>query len=128
ACPGAAAPIGAAGGTLVTAGGMVGDAGWVSDGGRVGVAEPLPEGGARLTAPPGSGTEAGGTGGGRSENSCARAAVWPKNDSATASMNAGSSRPLRRHLMMPSPPRFMLPAFHRKHGKFKPPKPRAIPD
>ena len=37
----------------------------------LGGAAPGPEGGARLTAAPGSGTAAGGTGGGRSENNCA---------------------------------------------------------
>src|SRR5215467_10982164 len=69
--PGAAAPMGAAGGTVETEGGMVGEAGCVSVGGRLGGAAPGPEGGARLTAAPGSGTAAGGTGGGRSENNCA---------------------------------------------------------
>src|SRR6478752_2178588 len=64
ACPGAAALRGAAGGTLVTAGGgMLGVFGCVRVGGRLGGGPaPGPEGGARLTAPPGSGTEAGGTG------------------------------------------------------------------
>ena len=50
---------------------MLGVFGCVRVGGRLGGPAPGPEGGARLTAPPGSGTEAGGTGGGRSEKSCA---------------------------------------------------------
>src|SRR5690242_415752 len=75
--PGTAALSGAAEGTVVTAGGgMLGVTGWVRVGGRLGGPAPGPEGGARLTAPPGSGTEAGGTGGGRSEKSCACAALW----------------------------------------------------
>src|SRR3954471_20170229 len=55
--PGTAALSGAAGGTVVTVGGITGETGWVRVGGRLAG----PEGGARLTAPPGSGTEAGGT-------------------------------------------------------------------
>ncbi|MGX1060862.1 hypothetical protein AB7M39_000227 [Bradyrhizobium diazoefficiens] len=126
-CPGAAALSGAAGGTVVTAGGgMLGEIGWVRVGGRLGGAAPGPEGGARLTAPPGSGTDAGGTGGGRSEKSCAWATPCPRMTRHAARINAGSSDTLRRHPMMPSPPIVMPPAFHRKRGKFKPLKPQEI--
>jgi AAHS family 4-hydroxybenzoate transporter-like MFS transporter len=62
----------------VPGGGMLGVVGCNRVGGRLGGPAPGPEGGARLTAPPGSGTEAGGTGGGRSEKSCACAAFWPR--------------------------------------------------
>jgi hypothetical protein len=45
----------------------------------------------------------------------------PKKTTAhKANAITGSSRPLRRHLPMPSPPKIMAPAFHRKRGKFKP--------
>src|SRR5206468_10318779 len=96
ACPGTAALSGATGGTVVIAGGIVGEAGCIRVGGRLGGAAPGPEGGARLTAPPGSGTEAGGTGGGRSEKSCACAAPWqrvnwPSVSRHTATISPGSS-------------------------------------
>src|SRR6266700_3609506 len=97
ACPGAAALSGGADGTVETTGGMVGDAGWVRVGGRFGGAAPGPDGGARLTAPPGSGTEAGGTGGGRSEKSWAWATPRPKVASPRtrhAARNTGSSNAL----------------------------------
>jgi hypothetical protein len=138
ACPGAAALRGAADGTLVTAGGgMLGVFGCVRVGGRLGGGPaPGPEGGARLTAPPGSGTEAGGIGGGRSENSCACAVFWTDTTKHAAKANgktngktncktndrpsAGISLPPRRHPTMPLPPGVMPSAFHRKRGKFKP--------
>src|SRR5689334_539279 len=126
-CPGTAALSGGADGTVETAGGgMLGVVGCIRVGGRLGGPAPGPEGGARLTAPPGSGTEAGGTGGGRSEKSCACAALWPAITRHAARISAGASLPLRRHPMMPSPPRVMPPAFHRKRGKFKPLKPQEI--
>src|SRR3954469_22990374 len=101
ACPGAAALSGAAGGTVDIAGGRVGDAGWGRAGGRLGGAAAGPDEGAKLTAPPGSGTEAGGTGGGRSEKSWAWAAPGPRTRQAARS--TGSSNAMRRHLMMASP-------------------------
>ena len=57
ACPGVDAPGGA------TTGGTAATEGCVNGAGRLGI-EAGPEGGARLIALPGSGTEAGGTGGG----------------------------------------------------------------
>src|SRR5581483_5530809 len=77
ACPGARLG-GAAGGKAAAGGGLsegwvsVGwpGSGWVSTGGRF---EDGPDDGARLTAGPGSGTAAGGTGGGRSLNNWALA-------------------------------------------------------
>ena len=55
---------------------------------------PGPEGGARLIAGAdgASGTEAGGTGGGRSVNICAETVAWPTKASTAASASAGSSR------------------------------------
>src|SRR5262245_37332018 len=73
ACPGAAAPGGGvAGGVLASDGWLMFGCvrvGWVRVGGRTGP-DPGPEGGARFIAGPlgASGTAAGGTGGGRSEN------------------------------------------------------------
>ncbi|GLH77842.1 hypothetical protein SSBR45G_27500 [Bradyrhizobium sp. SSBR45G] len=64
---------------------------------------PGPEGGARLTAAPGSGTEAGGTGGGRSLNSWADAGDTAKQASGHAKASASDSRPLRRKPMDPRP-------------------------
>src|SRR4051812_28986947 len=64
---------------------------------------PGPEGGARLTAAPGSGTEAGGTGGGRSLNSCAAAGVAAKAASRQDKAGTSHSRPLRRNLVNPRP-------------------------
>src|SRR3569833_2055165 len=63
-CPGTAALSGAAGGTVLTAGGgMLGVFGCIRVEGRLGGPAPSPEGGARVMAPPGSGTAAGGPGG-----------------------------------------------------------------
>src|SRR5580704_605867 len=100
--------------------------GWVKTGGRLGgpaaggggSPAPGPDGGARLTAAPGSGTALGGTGGGRSVNIWAKAGVEKAESSTTAS--AGHSRLPRRTRPIPSPPWVMNPAFHRKRGKFKP--------
>src|SRR6187402_1301743 len=87
--PGTAALSGGAAGTVLTAGGgMLGVFGWIRVGGRLGGPAPGPEGGARLTAPPGSGTDAGGTGGGRSEKSCAWAVPWPMVTRHAASTSA----------------------------------------
>jgi hypothetical protein len=86
--------------------------------GVLGGAEAEPDGGARLTAAPGSGTNAGGIGGGRSLNSCALAGVT-KAESST-STSAGKSPTPRENPLLPSPPEVMVPAFHRKRGKFKP--------
>lgn len=76
--------------------------GCVNDGGRLGV-DAGPDGGARLTAAPGSGTSAGGTGGGRSLNNWALAGaiVAAKN---TVSVSTDRSQPPRRDPKMPSPP------------------------
>ena len=72
---------------------------------------PGPDGGARLTAPPASGTEAGGTGGGRSLKSWALAGTAKKASQrparTTAKANAGHTRLPRRHRKMPSLPDFM---------------------
>src|SRR5881396_3441763 len=80
----AAAAGGAA--TVGAAGAVIGGA--RIEGGKFGAA-PGPDGGARLTAPPptpsGSGTEAGGTGGGRSPKICAEADVENDKDARTAS-------------------------------------------
>lgn len=72
-------PCGGAGAAACGNGDIIGGVtaatgGWVSASGRFGAAA-APDCGARLIAPPagGSGTEAGGTGGGRSLNNCAAA-------------------------------------------------------
>src|ERR671939_196429 len=70
ACPAVEAPGGGRAGGAAAVGGGAPSPGWVRGAGRLGVAAG-PEGGARFMAGPGagaSGTEAGGTGGGRSEN------------------------------------------------------------
>jgi hypothetical protein len=71
--------------------------GWVRTGGRLGGPAPGPEGGASDTAAPGSGTEAGGTGGGRSLKSWARAGKAQKQKKIAATAKTGHSHPLRRH-------------------------------
>jgi hypothetical protein len=78
--------------------------GCVNGAGRLGT-EPGPEGGARFIAGPEgpSGIDAGGTGGGRSENICADTDAGMKQDSTKASINPGKSRPAR-----PSPPIALL--------------------
>ena len=76
--------------------------GWVRVGGSTG-AEPGPDGGARFIAgPPGaSGTEAGGTGGGRSENIWAETATGIDPAKTRASASAAKSRPPRPHPLKP---------------------------
>jgi len=74
--------------------------GWVSGAGRLG-AEPDPDGGAKFIAGAGSGTEAGGTGGGRSLNIWAEPAAGSSN--AIASASSGKSLPPRPHPPMPLP-------------------------
>src|SRR5262249_36991011 len=96
-----------------------GGAGWVNVGGGGVGPEPGPDGGARLTAAPGSGTEAGGTGGGRSLNNCARAgAAITTAEAATSAITA--NQPGERQDSM-SRLNVMISAFHRKRGEFKPP-------
>ena len=74
--------------------------GWVNGAGRLGI-DDGPEGGARFKAGPlgASGTEAGGTGGGRSENIWAELEAGISKTSAKASATAGKGHPAR-----PSPP------------------------
>lgn len=86
--------------------------GWFKGGGIVGVA-PGPEGGARFRAGPdgASGTEAGGIGGGRSENICAELAVGSSESSAKASITAGKGRLPRPNLPIPLPPEIMAMLF-----------------
>ena len=74
--------------------------GWVKGAGRLGI-DDGPEGGARFKAGPlgASGTEAGGTGGGRSENIWAELEAGISKTSAKASATAGKGHPAR-----PSPP------------------------
>jgi hypothetical protein len=98
------------------AGGTVEMEGCVSAGGRLGgIAADGPDEGARFTAAPGSGTEAGGIGGGWSEKNCAWAEAAKNHDSANAKANVKASAshdwPPRRHLVMPSPPVFILMLF-----------------
>jgi hypothetical protein len=72
---------------------------------------PGPEGGASDTAAPGSGTDTGGTGGGRSLKSWAFAGKAEQKRRAAANASAGHSHLLRRHRKMPSPPVFMSLLF-----------------
>src|SRR3954453_3170966 len=103
-CPGTAALSGGADGTVVTAGGgMLGVVGCNRVGGRLGGPAPGPEGGARLTAAPGSGTEAGGTGGGRSLNSCASAGDIAGPGGSHEKRGTSHRSPLRRNLVNPQP-------------------------
>src|SRR5450755_3075138 len=93
--------------------------GCVSGAGRTGI-EAGPEGGARFIAgPEGSGTDAGGTGGGRSVNIWAETAAGIMAASTAASASAGKLLP-RPDRPIPLPPRVIAHAFHRKRGKFKP--------
>ena len=82
---------------------------WVNGAGRFGM-EAGPEGGARLIAGPdgASGTEAGGTGGGRSPNNCAEAMYGNVTRSATGASRGHLRQPdLNRWL----PPKIMAPVF-----------------
>jgi|SRR3954468_23785971 hypothetical protein len=78
--------------------------GCVNGAGRLGT-DPGPEGGARFIAGPEgtSGTEAGGTGGGRSENIWAETDAGMKQASMEASTSARKSRPARPSPPIPSP-------------------------
>ncbi|HZC94948.1 MAG TPA: hypothetical protein VE267_02245, partial [Bradyrhizobium sp.] len=75
--------------------------GWFNVGGRLGT-DPGPEGDARFIAapPPASGTEAGGTGGGRSEN------IWAETgpELRVASIAASNSTGKSRRAACPHPP------------------------
>src|ERR1700744_6564602 len=97
ACPAVDAPGGGTtDGTDATGGG-----GWVSGAGRLGIAAG-PEDGARLIAPPGaSGTDAGGTGGGRSVNIWAETVAGKAETSRHKSANASAGRPRRPDPSMP---------------------------
>ena len=81
-----------------------------------------PEGGAKFIAGPlgTSGTEAGGIGGGRSLNNWA--AAGPRGIDAKIKANTGTrrKRALPNEPPVPCHPNFMLDAFHRKRGEFKP--------
>ncbi|GAC1495908.1 MAG: hypothetical protein NVS2B1_03820 [Bradyrhizobium sp.] len=80
-----------------------------------------PDGGARFNAGAvGSGTNPGGTGGGRSENICAAAGVAIMQASTQASASAGSARASYPGRPVPASPALMSPYFYRKRGKFKP--------
>src|SRR5579871_1851055 len=105
---------GAAGGTAATAGGAV------SGGGRLGTDGPVD--GARFIAGPdgGSGTEAGGTGGGRSPNNCAATGLAMADPKSNTNTGIRRERPPRQNLPASCRPRFIMDAFHRKRGKFKP--------
>jgi hypothetical protein len=82
--------------------------GCVNGAGSIGIA-PSPEGGARFMAGPvwTSGTAAGGTGGGRSENSCAEPEAGSSETSANASASAGKGHPARPNPPIPSPRQIM---------------------
>jgi hypothetical protein len=73
-----------------------------------------PDGGARFIAGPAgtSGTDAGGTGGGRSVNICAETAAGKESTSVAAIAIAASGRPLRPDLLVPLLPIVMTDAFH----------------
>ena len=94
------------------AGGTMAMEGWVNGAGRLGI-DAGPEGGARFIAGPdgASGTDAGGTGGGRSENICAEAEVAISETRIPASASAGSRRPPRPDPSMPLPPGVMVMLF-----------------
>jgi hypothetical protein len=81
--------------------------GCVSGAGKAG-SEAGPEDGARLIAPPeGSGTEAGGTGGGLSVNICAETGDTSAKTSMDASASRGHGRPPHLGPSIPLPPRVM---------------------
>ena len=90
------------GGTVAIDGGTI--VGCVNGAGRLGT-DPGPEGGARFIAGPegASGTKAGGTGGGRSENIWAETDAGMKQASTEASTSTGKSRPARPCPPIPSP-------------------------
>ena len=77
--------------------------GWFSGAGGI---VPVPDGGARFMAGPvwTSGTAAGGTGGGRSENIWAEAGTASKATSANASASPGKGHPPRPNPTIPLPP------------------------
>src|SRR5207249_10649260 len=81
---------------------------WVNGAGSVGIA-PVPDGGARFKAGPDgtSGTAAGGTGGGRSENIWAETEAGSNETSAKASAKAGKGRLPRQFPPIPLPPEVM---------------------
>src|SRR5882672_6179038 len=81
---------------------------WVKGAGSVGIA-PVPDGGARFKAGPdgASGTDAGGTGGGRSENIWAELEAGSSETSAKASTSAGQGHPPRPNPPIPLPPEVM---------------------
>jgi hypothetical protein len=108
ACPAVEAP---AGGATAIDGGTID--GCVNVGGRLGIGAG-PDDGARFIAGPvgASGTEAGGTGGGRSENICAEDGAITAQSNMAASANA-AGRPLPRpDPSIPLPPDVMFHAFH----------------
>src|ERR1700752_2007591 len=111
ACPAGVAPGGGTAGGVLAIEGWV-SVGWVRGAGRFGLA-PGPEGGARFMAGPvggASGTEAGGTGGGRSENSWAEA----KSEVSASKAAAKSARPgpkARPRPATPSPLQIMAMLF-----------------
>jgi hypothetical protein len=78
-----------------------------------------PDGGARLTAAPGSGTDAGGTGGGRSLNNCACAEDATVNVRRQAS-TAANPAPRLSFLLLP-PQNIIAEFLAVKRGEFKPP-------
>ncbi len=84
--------------------------GCVNGAGRFGI-DAGPEGGAKFIAGPdgASGTEAGGTGGGRSLNICAEPEAGIS--SAAASASAGKSRPARPYPPIPLPREVMAMLF-----------------
>jgi hypothetical protein len=90
--------------------------GWVNGAGSVGIA-PVPDGGARFMAGAvwTSGTAAGGTGGGRSENIWAKAGAGSSAASAKASIKAaaraGKGHPPRPNPTTPLPPEIMAMLF-----------------
>src|SRR5215475_9058047 len=85
--------------------------GWVSGAGRFGIA-PGPEGGARFIAGPlgASGTAAGGTGGGRSENIWAEPGTGSSETSTNASASTGKGQP-HPNPPIPLPPEVMAMLF-----------------
>jgi hypothetical protein len=88
--------------------------GCVNGAGRLGI-DAGPDGGARLSAGPeggASGTDAGGTGGGRSVNICAETEAGIARTMADASASANSSAPPRRNPVFALPPDVMTHAFH----------------
>ena len=84
--------------------------GWFSGAGGI---VPVPDGGARFMAGPvwTSGTAAGGTGGGRSENIWAEAGTASKATTAKASVSAGKGHPPRPNPTIPLPPEIMAMLF-----------------